>query len=167
MGRGGGGEGSASIPESGRARARDATVRGAHSKRVSSSASAASAPAWPPNMGAMRARSSAGAPCADLSWTNSPMRSATSGSRPLSSTISRRTSAHGSLSSLSTAEQIVRNLSGGQPHRSKIESSRRRWLSLMQKLPIGRSVRISAHTVTASASATMSGNVPAMSKSHW
>ena len=48
--------------------------------------------------------------------TYSPIRSATAASRPFSSVISRRTSSHGDLSSLSTADDMVRSLSVGTPH---------------------------------------------------
>lgn len=68
-----------------------------------------------------------------LSFTYSPIRSATAGSRPFSSVISRRTSDHGDLSSLSTALEIVRILSAGTPHNEKMPSSSLRWLSCFRK----------------------------------
>jgi hypothetical protein len=57
------------------------------------------------------------------------------------------TSAHGALSSLSTAEQIGRNFSAGTPHISNIASSNFLWFNLIKNFPTGSSERISAATV--------------------
>ena len=99
------------------------------------------------------------------------MRSATSGASPFVSTISQRTSAHGSLSSLSTALQIARNLAGSTPHAANMPSSSWRWLTLTANRPSRSPPRISLTILTHSASGSI-GSVPlrgsvAMSMSHW
>ncbi len=71
-----------------------------------------------------------------------------SGDRPFWSTISARTAAQGSLSSLSMAEQMGRNLAAGTPHTRIIASSSRRWLSLMRKRPMSSVPSASASTCT-------------------
>ena len=57
------------------------------------------------------------------------------------------TSAQGALSSLSTAEQIVRNLSIGTPQISKIASNNFLWFNFIKNFPTGNSDKISAATV--------------------
>jgi len=69
-----------------------------------------------------------------------------SGASPFWSTISARTAAQGSLSSLSMAEQMGRNLAAGTPHVRIIASSSRRWLSLMRKRPMSSAASASAST---------------------
>ena len=87
------------------------------------------------------------------------------------------------LSSLSTALQIQRNISVATPHTSNIPSKIFRWftcairmlikattyrllLTLMTNLPTSTAVRISLTILTHSASGIMASYSPAMSKSH-
>jgi len=69
------------------------------------------------------------------------------------------------LSSLSTEEQAVRNLSDGTPQASNKPSSSCRWFTLITKSPIFREVSISLKTRTHSTSGIMGSYWPAMSKS--
>ena len=69
------------------------------------------------------------------------------------------------LSSLSTEEQTVRNLSDGTPQASNKPSSSCRWFTLIRKSPIFKVVSISLTTRTHSTSGTMGSYWPAMSKS--
>ncbi len=69
------------------------------------------------------------------------------------------------LSSLSTVEQIVLNMSGFTPHTSKIPSSIFLWLSLMTNFPTSMEDNISWTTLIHSASGTIGSYWPAMSKS--
>lgn len=69
------------------------------------------------------------------------------------------------LSSLSTDEHIVRNLSDGTPHASNNPSSSCRWFTLMRKSPSCKDVRISLTTRMHSTSGIMGSYWPAMSKS--
>lgn len=83
------------------------------------------------------------------------MRSATAGARPLSAIISSRTVLHSSLSSLSMAEQMGRNLAAGTPAMSSTASSSPLWFSLMVNSPMGREDSTSDTTVMTSASGIM------------
>ena len=67
----------------------------------------------------------------------------TSSSSPFSFTISALTASQGSLSSLSMAEQMVRNFAAGTPHKLIMPSSSRLWLIFTVKTPRSKSSRIS------------------------
>lgn len=69
------------------------------------------------------------------------------------------------LSNLSTAEQIVLNLSLGTPQASKIPSRSALWFILIKYEQISNEERISAIILTHSASGIIGSYCPAMSKS--
>lgn len=70
------------------------------------------------------------------------------------------------LSNLSTAEHIDRNLSCGTPQASNIPSSNSLWLSLITYGPSSSPSMISCTTFTHSASGIIASYAPAISKSY-